>query len=739
MECITAAIGICHSESGLPSARLIDLEVLRSEIRSQCSPSVATCLSSALSAATRVLTLGETTASGVLSIRASVPLELMEGPSYGLAIFVSLAGLLLRTGTREEIAYTGAITPEGTVESVGDLELKLAVSCDKDRLVIPDSSDVGGRISADGPRILKVKSVHEVLWLGLTTSYLTDHLLPSSSTPWETLSHYIDKHVSIGLLPKDIGFQCRSAYARGSVLTELVDSHRLEYGAKLISLCPFSDPDPTNLLQAIFCEYDWAALQQDEHVKAESVIGGYVRALAEAGLVVESRDLLNLYFLATNSRKVLARSGPIRNAIMEIHNELQKKKDVRGLSMLFGGPSGISRRIAAADISDTDLQIAVSNPPTVTEVVHDKVGSTIRLGRFRYFFRGEQLGFEIEDPMALLDSSSTVPDNFRRDHWTIAMDSLLSSEKGRIVAENFSPQAIRLNRFDVNLLWQDGLGCWPPSIDALHMLSDIYNGGSQFVASDSKSILDLCCGCGVIGLALAKIGNFNSVSFMDIEPTACALTRINIAENFAIDGTWSSSADVGLGYELSECIASAPDFAPMQFRVYRGEATSLLLKLRAAMPPAHSYFDRVFFTPPYIPEPDLLHIPLWRATSGTGLLEWVVENGHLFTSQLVVSYSEIVEPIVSRALAKCPKVSGSTLLGDHWVAFRIPGFVDAFRLVDDCTGRRSMTEEAKDYWRLYLECLEETSCLEKDQLVPSGGHGFKWAHRIVTRSVLYDS
>ena len=60
--------------------------------------------------------------------------------------------------------------------------------------------------------------------------------------------------------------------------------------------------------------------------------------------------------------------------------------------------------------------------------------------------------------------------------------------------------------------------------------ADFYEARFNIDGGEFKTLLDLCCGTGCIGVSLAKLGGFE-VTFADISPDCLALARENAALN----------------------------------------------------------------------------------------------------------------------------------------------------------------------------------------------------------------
>lgn len=728
-------IGIYRSRDSLPTPRVLPLEVVVSTRKNQLHPTIDSSLDVAVRLVDDLFPGESKLVSSELDLFSTIDTSLLEGPSFGAAIFVSLVGTALGVGTRDDVSFTGEVASDGRIQAVGDIDLKLQVASDEKLIVIPAKNELKPETMKLGPKFIASNHVTDILWLGLGSDYLFNFLLEESGEAWNTLETYLEQCASNNYLPYDLGECARRAFLANSRFTKLYSERTLQWTSRILALAPLSDPNPTNILQAVLCSLDVSSLLSDRTDLLEKNIAALFKELAQRGRATESIDLLNLYFLLRNSKEVLGSPGPIRSAALEVLEELRARGDADALECIFGGRMGLAQRIQSSGISDADLYSALKDPPLETVVIHDRRDEKVNLGRFQYRFRERQLDYENEYPMALFDSSATVPDFLQSSNWSQQMDAVFSHPEGTLMAENFSYQAFDLNRFDTRILWRDGVGCWPPSIDSLHFLSDIYNNGLH-KGSETKRILDLCCGCGVIGIALSKLSKARDVRFLDSEPSAGSITRINIMENFNDSGTWMTSTDK-LGIPCERASRGIDGKQLQEFTVYVGEATSVLTNMVQRSDSGQSLFDRVYFTPPYVPEPSLLGTSLWKATAGTELLEWIIQNAHAFTADLVVAYSTIAEHAVKRAINNNDRITSSNVLGEHWVALRIPGMVEQFETIPSGVRKGRLTERAEAYWNMYLHRLQTTDELHRIGLLPHKGHGFKFAHMVKSVRIRY--
>ncbi len=258
--------------------------------------------------------------------------------------------------------------------------------------------------------------------------------------------------------------------------------------------------------------------------------------------------------------------------------------------------------------------------------------------------------------------------------------------------ENSSSGAtvIDLNRYAVKIRWIDGAGVFPPSIDTLHFLGDI---SRPLADSSVRNVVDVGAGTGVLGIVAAKSNpNVESVDFIDTYPLTSDVCCNNIQVNWPKHRKHERAA----GDEQSQPpqFSESPWFdaedrgRTIAMRFHAAPAESVLMTLVAAQPTGR--FSLAIAAPPYVPIHEPLPITLWQATSGTGLLRWLVENGGHFTDRLLISFGEIAKREFDAALdtAKDQWEVPYKALGRHVVAFRIPRLIDLLEREDRYPGWR---------------------------------------------------
>jgi Lysine methyltransferase len=262
---------------------------------------------------------------------------------------------------------------------------------------------------------------------------------------------------------------------------------------------------------------------------------------------------------------------------------------------------------------------------------------------------------------------------------------------------------IGIQDYDIKILWRDGLGIFPPSIDTLHFIGDLATAFQGERAEKVTSVVDIGYGTGVLGLIAAK--NFpqvNQVHFIDIEPGVREILSANILAN------WPSSAinipDLPKSYPenlAGKADESSHQEAPLfpgnivevkqngrtiRLVFHNASADAVLPRIAKELPDGK--FSVAIATPPYLPIREPLPVPIWPAAAGTGLLKWAVSSAGSFAGEMYLSYGEIAQQYFDSALRSAKQRWDVTqsLLGRRVVRFRFPDLEDLFD--DDYWGPR---------------------------------------------------
>lgn len=194
---------------------------------------------------------------------------------------------------------------------------------------------------------------------------------------------------------------------------------------------------------------------------------------------------------------------------------------------------------------------------------------------------------------------------------------------------------IGIQDYDIKILWRDGLGIFPPSIDTLYFIGDLTTAFQGERAEAVTSVVDIGCGTGVLGLIAAK--NFpqvNQVHFIDVEPGVREILSANILANWppsainipAPQGPYSENFTGKTDESTNSKVPLFPgdvvevnqDGRTIRLFFHNASADAVLPHISKKLPGGK--FSVAILTPPYLPIREPLPVPIWPATDGTGLL-----------------------------------------------------------------------------------------------------------------------
>lgn len=262
---------------------------------------------------------------------------------------------------------------------------------------------------------------------------------------------------------------------------------------------------------------------------------------------------------------------------------------------------------------------------------------------------------------------------------------------------------ISIQDFDIKVLWRNSLGIFPPSIDTLAFIGDLATAFQDERAETVTSVVDIGCGTGVLGLIAAKhFPKVNQVHFIDIEPGVREILSANILAN------WSPSAihlpdpegqcndrhatnaiessNVRVPFFPGDVVEVDQGGRTIRLVFHNASADAVLPRISRELPGGR--FSVAIATPPYLPIREPLPVPIWPATTGTGLLRWAVSSAGSFAKEMYVSFGEIAEHHFDTAFNSARQRWNVTEkpLGRRVVRFRFPGLVELFD--DDHWGQR---------------------------------------------------
>lgn len=243
---------------------------------------------------------------------------------------------------------------------------------------------------------------------------------------------------------------------------------------------------------------------------------------------------------------------------------------------------------------------------------------------------------------------------------------------GQEVARAFQTGVVDISLAGVTVRWRQHPALWPPSIDTLHMINDVVVDGRFSEGFDD--ILDIGCGTGVLGIALALNNPHRqrvktSVAFTDWLLTPLLWTAINWTLNSPKLSGAVAKYKVGLGGQLAS-------------RTRR--------------------YGLVVCNPPYLPIPQRFHkLRMSSAVAGTDLLEAVIRQAPSIGERVYVSYSGLVEPEAHVAATSGNVELVPLLEAGHAVPFRVSHALESAGYVKWLVRHRglgSKTRAGFHYW-----------------------------------------
>jgi hypothetical protein len=362
-----------------------------------------------------------------------------------------------------------------------------------------------------------------------------------------------------------------------------------------------------------------------------------------------------------------------------------------------------------ASIPSAGTHLPTRHPQLQIEPNYDATGFSAL--RFTFPDAPHLAASTLDAPAALFDVSSGLPDGLRRSNWTPADSALNNAAHGDAICSRFGvdnlfafPSFLE-NGIRTEILWGDGTGTWPPSIDTLHLVAVMRDEGIFDRSNRYRRVLDLGCGTGVHGLLVARNTEVDEFTFIDSEPGARITTTHNVFRNLHPDGA-AATATV-----LSDAPTSVGGWRVRFLEMFARSAHELSRK---------APYDLTICTPPYVPFVDILRAPgMWQAVAGTSLLQLVLEHHARFSRKTVVQFSEIALPEVE------PLLAGMEPVARHLVGFRIPPLTEYFDSM-------SPLYKLGEIWREQVEPYLVDTETSTEPHTQKHHHGFKYFHWIRT-------
>ena len=232
------------------------------------------------------------------------------------------------------------------------------------------------------------------------------------------------------------------------------------------------------------------------------------------------------------------------------------------------------------------------------------------------------------------------------------------SPKGQELTDLFTNELVQIKFRNVKIIWQQHEELWPPSIDAFYFVNDLRNIG--LTESKIKSVIDVGCGTGFMGIWLAKNNkSIKDLSFCDWLLSPLILTAINSSMN--LDDTLVKRRYLlGLGFDWVNS---------------------------RHIEPIH---DMMICNPPYLPSLDgYSDLPIASTVFGTDLIDDVIKNGHNHARKVFLSFSNLAKREAEESASRWGKKL--VAIGPaHIVPFRISHVCDNHDYIDELIDERGL-------------------------------------------------
>ena len=245
-----------------------------------------------------------------------------------------------------------------------------------------------------------------------------------------------------------------------------------------------------------------------------------------------------------------------------------------------------------------------------------------------------------------------------------------TTKEAKGFTKDFNKGLVQIEFDGIKLFWINENNLWPPSIDSLHLISDL-----KYLGYDKKklnSIIDIGSGTGILGIWLgARNKSIKIIHFTDWLLLPLFFSYANVMYN-----KLKSESKYLLGLNTSFISTEEKE----------------------------TKYDLLICNPPYLPELGFKKLGKENTVAGTQLLKSILKFGQDVGKILVISFSDIVLPEAKKAaeyaginLEKCKKG------GPHKVPFRIPfafkvkGYIE--KLLKERAG--AITEDQKSDFRYW--------------------------------------
>jgi len=344
---------------------------------------------------------------------------------------------------------------------------------------------------------------------------------------------------------------------------------------------------------------------------------------------------------------------------------------------------------------------------------------------------------KVDDPIAFIEDAGNWPAAARAAGVTSGSDYFDAMPDGAAIREAFR-HTVSIEIGPATILWHDGLGVWPPSIDSFHVARYLSNHGQSF--NGITSVTDVGAGTGVLGIfAALQWAKIKHVRFLESDynsAVVCALNAsLNLGGKESIQDTKERTTAVAV--DVEQLLSGSP--VELTDRTGKGRHVEIVIgnamrTLRKQTSSLASDAHALVCAPPYIPNVQMLAPYLWRAVDGTDLLEFVIQHHHELADRVVVEFSSVALPHARRAYAACQTAEGAqeiNTVGLGTVAFKIPPLAGFFASPADALKRTKSLVAVPERTKRFLESL--TGITEQTTTVREGdreGKGYRFFHEL---------
>jgi len=639
-------------------------------------------------------------------------IQKLEDISYGLPLYALIFCELLNLPVNNSIVGSGAINESGVLLPVEKLEFKenAVRKADFAHFLYPGSVV---NVNLSGIKVYN-KEQASYIWSGPAVILQYINNLDDPDQIFSILRDFISIHIN-ELFPANFGENLYRLGKSNSLIIRAIKKYKSEWILTCLkNISTLEIQNYNSLIQLLEPENDIKKFIGDP-VKSDNFIHEVFENLIDLATkipdiaVFSTASFIRLLNSEISISNLISSSISFRKQmILIMDNAVNSCSNDEQLNGVTRGNQIISSFLNDLSIIDLDF----SNPDDIRK---DQIYLQLSINYENNLLKGISYSFpdypniaasQLQNPIALIDSSSSLPPKLRRLNWTYemsAMEALPNSSHifNRLGTNNlFIFPPMMKNGLETRIKWGDGTGTWPPSIDTLHLISILAKNSFYGRQMYYKKVCDLGCGTGIHGLMFALNSKVNYIDFIDIEPSAGLTLRNNVFENL--------SKVKGIEY-------SSKDFLDGKQQPFE-EAVVRFLKEKIQNLTINDPYDLLICTPPYVPFIDILNNPLmWRAVAGTELLNFVLKNAKSIAKKTIIQFSDIALPEV-KSLKNCK------IIGKNIVGFRIPPLTEYF--TDDerasIIGEKWMNKVKK-----YIIDVDK----EKNEY---NDHGFRYLHEVKT-------